>query len=127
MPVWHRGLRLRRWLLIGLGFAILLPTLALVACAAWTEFPSELQESAPEQSVRFEDRQGQLLREVRASTGTLSQWIPLAEVPSLLVTALVAIEDRRFYLHPGVDPLALLRAVAQTAYRGRIVSGASTL
>ena len=40
---------------------------------------------------------------------------------------LVAAEDARFAWHPGVDPLAALRASAQLALNGRIVSGASTL
>jgi penicillin-binding protein 1C len=37
------------------------------------------------------------------------------------------VEDRRFWYHPGVDPLALLRAAAQFARAGRVVSGGSTL
>ena len=40
---------------------------------------------------------------------------------------LVAAEDARFAWHPGVDPLAVLRASAQLALNGHIVSGASTL
>src|SRR5260370_3962450 len=40
---------------------------------------------------------------------------------------LVAAEDERFTWHPGVDPVAVLRASAQLALSGHIVSGASTL
>lgn len=40
---------------------------------------------------------------------------------------LIAYEDKRFFSHPGVDPLALLRALGQWAASGRVVSGASTL
>src|SRR5690348_1916610 len=40
---------------------------------------------------------------------------------------LIAAEDRRFAVHPGVDPIAMLRAAAQFAISGHIVSGASTL
>ena len=40
---------------------------------------------------------------------------------------LVAIEDKRFWHHPGVDPVALLRALGQLVTHGRIVSGGSTL
>src|SRR5262249_2266220 len=40
---------------------------------------------------------------------------------------LIAYEDRRFYAHSGVDPLALLRAGAQILAHGRILSGGSTL
>ena len=40
---------------------------------------------------------------------------------------LIATEDRRFASHPGIDPLAALRALGQFVGRGHVVSGASTL
>ncbi len=43
------------------------------------------------------------------------------------VQALLHFEDRRFYFHPGVDPLAIVRALGLNLRHGRIVSGASTL
>ncbi|MDR3536977.1 MAG: penicillin-binding protein 1C [Acetobacteraceae bacterium] len=48
-------------------------------------------------------------------------------VPPALTDLLVAVEDRRFWYHPGVDPLALLRATAQLVRSGHVVSGGSTL
>ena len=50
-----------------------------------------------------------------------------ADVPHALEQAVLSFEDRRFYRHPGVDPLALLRAVYQNIRAGEVVSGASTL
>ena len=47
--------------------------------------------------------------------------------PPLLTNLLIAVEDRRFWYHPGVDPIALLRATAQLVRAGRVVSGGSTL
>ncbi len=47
--------------------------------------------------------------------------------PPLLTALLIAVEDRRFWFHPGVDPLALLRATAQLVRAGHVVSGGSTL
>ncbi len=41
--------------------------------------------------------------------------------------ALVAAEDKRFYHHPGVDPLAVARAIRVNLQQGRVVTGASTL
>ncbi|MFH1038539.1 MAG: transglycosylase domain-containing protein [PVC group bacterium] len=41
--------------------------------------------------------------------------------------AAVAGEDKRFFHHPGVDPIALFRAAVQNVSSGRIVSGASTI
>ena len=43
------------------------------------------------------------------------------------VSALVAYEDSRFWWHPGVDPVAVVRAAGQNMGAGRVVSGASTL
>lgn len=43
------------------------------------------------------------------------------------VRRLIAVEDSRFHLHPGVDPAAVLRAGASFARRGRPSSGASTI
>jgi penicillin-binding protein 1C len=40
---------------------------------------------------------------------------------------LIAVEDRRFWYHPGVDPVALARATAQLVVSGHVVSGGSTL
>ncbi|MBV9077176.1 MAG: transglycosylase domain-containing protein, partial [Methylobacteriaceae bacterium] len=52
---------------------------------------------------------------------------PLARLPPRVVAATLALEDRRFAAHPGIDPLALARAVRQNLAAGRRVSGASTL
>ena len=49
------------------------------------------------------------------------------EVDPLYRQMLVAAEDARFASHPGVDPFAALRAAAQLAVSGHVVSGASTL
>ncbi|GMU08370.1 penicillin-binding protein 1C [Corallococcus caeni] len=52
---------------------------------------------------------------------------PKDRVDRAYVRALVALEDKRFFQHPGVDPLAALRALGLNLSRGRRVSGASTL
>jgi len=49
------------------------------------------------------------------------------ELSSKLITAVLAFEDRRFWWHPGIDPLALARAVRQNLSSGGVRSGASTL
>lgn len=74
--------------------------------------------------------------EVLARDGTILRAFPVADgrwrlapgpVDPAYLTALVAYEDGRFYRHPGVDPLAVLRAGAQMIGNGQVVSGASTL
>jgi penicillin-binding protein 1C len=51
----------------------------------------------------------------------------LERIDPAFVAALIALEDRRFHAHPGVDPLALARAAWSNVARGRRVSGASTI
>ncbi|GMR24545.1 MAG: hypothetical protein BMS9Abin37_3102 [Acidobacteriota bacterium] len=52
---------------------------------------------------------------------------PMKHVPEKLETAILAFEDKRFRQHPGVDPLALSRALYLAVINGKVVSGASTL
>jgi penicillin-binding protein 1C len=72
------------------------------------------------------DRDGNLLN---ASIAPDGQWrFPLDEnVPSKFAEALVEFEDKRFFKHPGVDPLAFARAVKQNVAAGKVISGASTI
>ena len=53
--------------------------------------------------------------------------VPLADIPADLQHAFVAVEDHRFFLHPGVDPIALGRAVFRNLRSSGSVEGGSTL
>ncbi len=53
--------------------------------------------------------------------------VPLSEIPEHLQHAFIAIEDHRFYAHPGVDPIALGRAVVRNLRSPGTVEGGSTL
>jgi penicillin-binding protein 1C len=79
-------------------------------------------------STTIVDRNGKLLRAYAMADG---RWrLPVdakTGVDPRYLTLLLAYEDRRFYSHPGVDPLALGRAAIQLASRGHIVSGGSTI
>ena len=44
--------------------------------------------------------------------------VPLAAIPSRMVQAVIAIEDRRFYDHPGIDPVRMVGALVSNL-RGR--------
>ena len=72
------------------------------------------------------DRQG---RPLAARIAADQQWrfAPVARVPDKYRRALLTFEDRRFEAHPGVDPLAVLRAARDNLAAGRVVSGGSTL
>jgi penicillin-binding protein 1C len=54
-------------------------------------------------------------------------WLGPNELTPLVKSAALAAEDKRFYNHPGVDPLAMARAAWQNLKAGRVVSGGSTI
>ena len=73
------------------------------------------------------DRDGKLLRAYLTPEG---RWrLPAAreDVDPRFLDALLAYEDKRFFSHTGVDPLAMTRAAYQLASQGQIVSGGSTI
>ncbi|MDZ4318894.1 MAG: PBP1A family penicillin-binding protein [Phenylobacterium sp.] len=75
-------------------------------------------------SITYLDRNGALI----ATRGT--QMAPPADLDSLpdyVPAAFIAIEDRRFYHHPGFDPIGMMRAAATNMRAGRVVQGGSTL
>lgn len=73
------------------------------------------------------DRQGRLLRPFQTDDDMWRFPGAVADVDPLFLRMLKAYEDRRFERHPGVDPMALVRAAGQWLTNGRIVSGGSTL
>ena len=77
-------------------------------------------------SVVLEDRNGELLG---ARIATDGQWrFPRTEqIPSKYADCVVTFEDKRFWWHPGVDPLGLARALWQNLRQGKVVGGGSTL
>jgi penicillin-binding protein 1C len=74
-----------------------------------------------------QDRDGRFLAELSGEPAAGYGFWPLAELPPRVVVATLALEDRRFWSHPGVDPLAVGRALLQNLSQGRRLSGASTL
>ncbi len=72
-------------------------------------------------------RNGELLRPYSVDGGRWRLAVKLADVDPLLQRMIIAYEDKRFYHHLGIDPIASLRAVKQLATTGHIVSGGSTL
>ena len=61
----------------------------------------------------------------RGDTG--GETVRIEQLPDYVPEAVVAIEDRRFRSHFGVDPVGLVRAVAKNAFAGDVVEGGSTL
>ncbi|MEE9326489.1 MAG: penicillin-binding protein 1C [Cocleimonas sp.] len=80
---------------------------------------------APVSSVLL-SKQGKLLG---AHISTDEQWRfpPLKQIPEKFKKSIIAFEDKRFYQHIGIDPLAIARALKLNIKAGRVVSGGSTL
>lgn len=115
------ALRTRR----GRTWAALATVLALVLLLD-ALFPPRL-ERAQDLAFVLLDRHGEPLRYRLARDGMLRLPVQPEAVDPKLLQLLLAYEDRRFHWHPGVDPLALARALGQAVRHGRVVSGASTL
>ena len=78
-------------------------------------------------SLRVVDRNGIVLREYLNDLQGRGQWKALAEFSPALLNATIAVEDRRFRHHPGVDPLAIVRALIDNIRAGKARSGGSTI
>ncbi len=80
------------------------------------------------------DDLGQMIR-VRAADGSVlvalgpsfGEWLRYDEIPPIMRDAMIAVEDRRFRSHPGVDPLGIARAVKVRVERGSWAQGGSTI
>src|SRR5690606_36895279 len=62
-----------------------------------------------------------------AERGVSRAYIPLDMLPPHAADAVLAIEDRRFFEHPGLDPLGMLRAAVANLRAGRLTQGGSTI
>jgi penicillin-binding protein 1A len=75
-------------------------------------------------SIAFYDRNDRLIARRGSAHGRLAQ---IEELPTYLIDAVLAVEDRRFYDHPGVDIIGTGRAILANIRAGRVVQGGSTL
>ncbi|MGY1529975.1 penicillin-binding protein 1C [Luteimonas sp. A649] len=117
-PKWRaRLLPTLRWGAVALLLSLLVLDLA---------FPPPLPE-ARDHATLVTARDGTPLRAFADAEGVWRYPASESTVSPLYVEALLAYEDRWFRRHPGVNPVALLRAAWQAAASRRIVSGGSTL
>lgn len=114
----------RRWRVVAAGLG------ALIAAAIWLRcapIPAELLAGVDQPSTVIRDRHGKVLYEALGSDGSRVKPLDADHLPPVLVNATLAAEDRRFYSHAGVDPIALLRAARHDLVEGQIVEGGSTI
>lgn len=124
----------RRYALWGIGISLSLFLMGLIALTvavfqARSELPSfdQLKSSPNGQMIRVHAADGTVIVSLGPSYG---EWIDYDHIPKVMRDAMVAVEDRRFRSHIGVDPRALVR-IAKFAVEnqgtGRRLQGASTI
>ncbi len=121
--------RARRKLLRRTGVCLALAVVAFHVLSLLFPFPEAKLETLrrEREAVLVQDREGNLLRPFLSADESWLFWASRDEISPRLVEAIIAVEDERFRIHPGVDPIAIVRAAWSNFRRGRIVSGASTL
>ncbi len=110
--------------LLALASALYLTAFARDRLDAWVD-ATVLPPVLAETSVEIRDRDGALLRAFPVEDGIWRMRPGL--VDPAFTEMLIRYEDKRFWSHSGVDPLAFLRAAGQALWNGRTVSGGSTL
>jgi penicillin-binding protein 1A len=104
--------------LIGLGIAV------AVAMASLPDYQQLTRRSDLGQMVRVRAADGTLLVSLGPSFG---RWLSYDEIPATMRTAMIAVEDRRFRSHLGVDPIGMARSVKVRLESGRWRQGGSTI
>ncbi|MDQ2665856.1 MAG: penicillin-binding protein 1C [Gemmatimonadota bacterium] len=101
----------------------------VMALGIWMMRPLPVPMIAPPRAagIVIEDRHGVVLRSTRSADGSRERWISYDHIDPDLINAFVAVEDRRFWDHHGIDVSAVARAVRENFLEQHVVSGASTI
>jgi len=111
-------------LVAGVLALIALVVAVMVAMATLPGFDELEGERPAGQTIRVRAADGSVLVSLGPSFG---QWLSYDKIPSVMVDAMVAVEDRRFYMHPGIDPIGIARSLKVRLDRGRWAQGGSTI
>jgi penicillin-binding protein 1A len=123
-PRRRRRFRLLSCAIIALVWGALALAVSLLWFARDLPRPDSALDAARRPSLALEDRTGHVF----ATFGdVVGEPLRLTDLPPYLPAAAVAVEDRRFWQHPGIDPIGLARAVWVNLTSGRVVQGGSTI
>lgn len=119
-PFWMKCL----WILAG-GAALGLISLLLSIAVLYPQLPdtSGLAHYQPKQPLRVYTVDGV---EIGGFGNEKRQYLPFDQLPKLMRDSLLAVEDARFYEHPGIDMIGVLRAIVANLTHRR-TQGASTI
>jgi penicillin-binding protein 1A len=123
--------RLRRWLKRGFIWGGALALLALVFLVFAVGFAAQslpsyatLKATQPGQTILVRARDGRELMELGPSFG---EWLDYDDIPENMTNAMVAVEDKRFRSHLGVDPVRLTGAIVEGFTGDERIGGTSTI
>jgi penicillin-binding protein 1A len=108
-------------LLLGL---IALAVAVAVAVASLPGYSTLARRSDLGQMIRVHASNGAVLVSLGPSFG---EWLSYDEIPPAMRSAMIAIEDRRFRSHPGIDPIGIARALGSAVVRNQRVRATSTI
>ncbi len=114
-----------RWGLAIAGIALLALGIAVaVAMASLPDYGQLSRRSDLGQMIRVRAADGTLLVSLGPSFG---RWLAYDEIPGTMRSAMIAVEDRRFRSHPGVDPIGMARSIKVRFDSGSWRQGGSTI
>ncbi len=120
--------RFIRRLFVWGGSLALLGVLALAVAVGLKvrSMPSfeQIKAQQNEQMIVVRARDGTQLVSLGPSYG---KWVGHREVPQVMKDAMLSVEDRRYYNHPGIDPIGLARSFWVRFQEGRFTQGGSTI
>lgn len=100
--------------------------LAVAVAIAYQSLPGfdEMKRSPNGQPVEIRGDDGTVLASFGPSFG---EWLSSAEIPDTMKNAMLTVEDRRYWYHPGIDPIGIVRSLVVNTVRGNKAQGASTI
>src|SRR3954465_5390892 len=109
------------------GFLVGLIALIVAVVVAMSSLPSYdelVRRNDLGQMIRVHAADGSVLVSLGPSFG---EWLSYDEIPQIMKDAMISVEDKRFRVHLGVDPIGIARSVYVRIKRGHWAQGGSTI
>ncbi|MBB5713472.1 transglycosylase domain-containing protein [Sphingomonas aerophila] len=122
---WRRRFSILFRIVLGLALVAVIGLVTAVYVTK-SELPSfeQLKSSPNGQMIRVHAADGTVIVSLGPSYG---EWLPYGQIPAVMRDATIAVEDRRFRSHLGVDPIGIARSFQIRYQAGRWKQGGSTI
>ncbi|SNZ13547.1 penicillin-binding protein 1A [Hydrogenobacter hydrogenophilus] len=115
---------MRRFLVLLLGAFFVLTLFAIFVLSFDLPSVEKLKDWKPPEATLIYDYKGRVFGDVAVQR---RYYVPLKDIPPYVREAFISAEDRNFYRHFGIDPVAVLRALIANLREREIAQGASTI